>query len=347
MAIHTFASVLRRLSRSLRVAATSPRGRGAAWLSLAALALAGCGVAAAADSLGGGALTPATPVGADSPAAAQPASVLLAPARPASLKAAPFPNPVLAGLFSHLLPPPAPPPRPPPAPHYQPGRPVRIMFIGDSVAQTAAAGLGPLASRYGGAIANEGIMGCGVVQTSPYVYFGNQANLLPQCQTWAATWRAAVVRDSPDVVAILVGRWELMDRFYQGHWTHLGDPAFDAYVEAQLEQGIAIAASRGAKVALLTAPYYLRGHTPSGGLFPEDDPARVDHVNALFRQVAARHPGLVYMINFGAFLSPGGQFSMVVDGVRVRGDGVHITPQAGPFLAPRIMPQLVDIGRTA
>ena len=221
------------------------------------------------------------------------------------------------------------------------------MFIGDSVAETTAAGLGPLASEYGGAIANEGIMGCGIVQASPYVYFGSQANLLPQCQTWAATWRAAVVRDDPDVVAILVGRWELMDRFFQGRWTYLGDAAFDAYVESQLEEGIAIAASHGAKVTLLTAPYYLRGHTPTGGLYPEDDPARVDHVNALFRQVAARYPGVVNTIELGAFLSPGGRFSMDVGGVQVRSDGVHMTPQAGPVVAPWLMPRLVTIGRTA
>ncbi|HEX5267522.1 MAG TPA: SGNH hydrolase domain-containing protein [Acidimicrobiales bacterium] len=349
MAIDTFVPVLRRAGNRLAVIPRARRGRRAAWLTMATVALAGCGVAAAADSMGGGPLTPAGPVAAAvrAPAVVTAPPVLPRPVPAAPVPAPPPPAPGLGGLLSRLLYAPPPPHPPPPPRHYQPGRPVRIMFIGDSVAQTTAAGLGPLASQYGGAIANEGIMGCGVVTASPYVYFGQQANLLPQCRTWAATWQAAVVRDSPDVVAILVGRWELMDRFYQGRWTHLGDPAFDAYVESQLEHGIAIATSRGAKVALLTVPYYLRGHTPAGGLFPEDDPARVDHENALFRRVAARYPGLVSVINFGAFLSPGGHFSMVVDGVQVRSDGVHITPQTGPWLAPRIMPQLVDIGRTA
>ncbi|HET6964762.1 MAG TPA: SGNH hydrolase domain-containing protein [Acidimicrobiales bacterium] len=333
MAIDTFAPVVRRMADRRAVRASPLRGRRAAWLSMAAVALAGCGVAAAADTLSGGPLAPPGHVTAAPP-------VLPAPA-PAV--------PGVAGLLSRLLyaPPPPPPHPPPPPPHYQPGRPVRIMFIGDSVAQTTAAGLGPLASQYGGAIANEGIMGCGVVTTSPYVYFGQQADLLPQCQTWTATWQGAVVRDDPDVVAILVGRWELMDRFFQGRWTHLGDPAFDAYVKSQVERGIAIAASRRAKVALLTVPYYLRGHTPAGGLFPEDDPARVDHENALLRQVAARYPGLVSVVDFGAFVSPGGHFTMELGGVQVRSDGVHMTPQLGTILAPWIMPRLVAIGRTA
>src|SRR5579884_1779742 len=293
-------------------------------LAVASVAVASCGVVAAA----GTSRATVDPVAYRHP-------------RPAPVAASPLahlPAGALSALITTVLRPAPPPPHPPP-PHYQPGRPVRIMFIGDSVAQTTAAGLGPLASQYGGAIANEGIMGCGVVTASPYVYFGQQANLLPQCQTWAATWRGAIVRDDPDVVAILVGRWELMDRFFQGHWTHLGDPAFDAYVETQLERGIAIAASRRAKVALLTVPYYLRGHTPAGGLFPEDDPARVDHENALLRQVAARYPGLVSVVDFGAFVSPGGHFTMELGGVQVRSDGVHMTPQLGTILAPWIMPQ--------
>ena len=348
MAIDTFVPVLRRLAGCRGVTRTSPRGRRAAWLSVAALALAGCGVAAAADTLSAGPLTPG-PLGAVHRASAAPAPATAKPALAPPVVVAPAPAvPGLGGLLSRLLyAPPPPPRRPPPPRHYQPGRLVSVMFIGDSVAQTTAAGLGPLASEYGGAIANEGIMGCGVVTASPYVYFGQQSNLLPQCQTWAGTWQAAVVRDNPDVVAILVGRWELMDRFYQGRWTHLGDPAYDAYVEARLERGIAIAASRGAKVALLTVPYYLRGHTPSGGLFPEDDPARVDHENALFRQVASRYPGLVSVVDFGAFVSPGGHFSMNLGPVQVRSDGVHMTPDLGPVLAPWIMPQLVAIGRTA
>ncbi|HET6794476.1 MAG TPA: SGNH hydrolase domain-containing protein [Acidimicrobiales bacterium] len=298
-------------------------GRGSVLVAASVVALASCGVALAIEPATGGA----------APVSSRPA--------PGSIAApghfGPHRQPVDLPLTA-----PPPPPR-----HYDPRRPVFVMFSGDSVAQTAADGLGPLASRYGGAIANEGIMGCGMVTASPYRYFGQVQNLLPQCTTWQATWQAAVNRDHPDVVAVVVGRWELMDRVYNGGWTHVGDPAYDAYIESLLEQAIAIASSGGAKVALLTDPYFLRGHTPTGGIFPEDDPARVNLMNGLFRQVAARHPGLVSVIDFGAFLSPGGAFSMTVGGVQVRSDGVHMTPQAGAVLAPWLMPQLVAIGRTA
>ena len=308
-----------------------------------AMVLASCGVAAAAGAAG----APRTrPVATD--AAAHPVvGPTLADATGLEATLASVMRPTVVPGQARPPAPPPPPPLPPPH-HHLAGHPVDIMFIGDSVANTTAAGLAPIASQFGGAIANEGIMGCGVVTDGPYNYFGTQyPQVLPQCVPWQSTWAAAVAKDEPDVAAIVVGRWELMDRFWQGHWTHVGDPAYDAYLVSLYDRAVAIASSHGAKVALLTSPYYLRGLRPDGGLWPEDDPARVDIMNGLFRQVAARHPGVVTLVDFGGKLSPGGHFAMTADGVQVRSDGVHLTPQAGPWLAPWLMPQLVAIGASA
>ena len=154
---------------------------------------------------------------------------------------------------------------------------------------------------------------------------------------------ASAQRDHPDVVAIIVGRWELMDRVFDGRWTHIGDPEFDAYIMSELDRGIAAASSTGAKVALCTTPYYQRGLRPDGGIWPEDDPARVDRMNQLFRDVAARHPGVVTLVDFGGRMSPSGHLDIVIDGMKVRSDGVHITRDAGPWLAPWMLPQFHTI----
>ena len=230
------------------------------------------------------------------------------------------------------------------APLRAPETPLRVVFIGDSVANTAATGLVAYGSQFGLTIVNDGINGCGVVQGGPYRYFGAQHDELPQCQAWPDAWQADIERDNPDLAAIVVGRWELMDRMFEGRWTHIGDPAFDAYLASEVEHAIAIVTSRGAKVALFTTPYYRRGLRPDGGLYPEDDPSRVDRMNAIFRDVASRHPGTVTVVDFGGRLSPGGQLAMSIDGIRVRSDGVHLTPQAGQWLAPWLLPQLQAIG---
>jgi hypothetical protein len=160
----------------------------------------------------------------------------------------------------------------------------------------------------------------------------------PRCEAWPALWEDAIARHRPHLVAIVVGRWELMDRVFQGRWTNVFDPAFAHYVESEIEQAVALAVSGGGRVVVFTSPYYKRGTPPGGGLFPEDDPARVDVVNERLRRVAARWN--VPVIDVGARLSPQGGYTRAVDGVRVRSDGVHLTRQAGQVLAPWLFPQL-------
>jgi peptidoglycan/LPS O-acetylase OafA/YrhL/lysophospholipase L1-like esterase len=212
----------------------------------------------------------------------------------------------------------------------------RVMFIGDSVVKTLADGL---RATDGVDVVNEGILGCGLAVGGPYRYFGGQYDDLPQCAQWEARWTAALRRDRPALVAILVGRWECMDRKHDGRWTHLGEAAYDAYVAAQLDRAVTLMSAGGTRVALLTAPYYLRGERPDGGRYPEDDPARVDAFNRVLRSVAARRPG-VSVIDLNAALAPEGRFTKRINGTLVRYDGVHVSGAGARLLAPWLFPRL-------
>ena len=219
--------------------------------------------------------------------------------------------------------------------------PRTLMLIGDSMAFTAGLGLAPHAAGYGFVLANEGINGCGVVRPGPYRYFGAQREMEERCVAWPDAWTAALGRSQPAMVAIVVGRWELMDRVYEGRWTNLFDPTFAAYVEAELEGAVQLMQSGGARVVLFTTPYYRRGLQPDGSLFPEDDPARVDVMNGIIRRVGERLG--VAVVDVGGRLSPEGRYTRDVDGVRVRSDGVHLTSDAGGLLAPWLFPQLQQV----
>ena len=94
------------------------------------------------------------------------------------------------------------------------------------------------------------------------------------------------------MVAVLACGWEVRDRLIDGHWSHIGEPDFDAAVRQSLEQAVQVAGSSGADVALLTAPCFDSGEQPSGLPWPEDDPARLARYNELVRQVAAEHPAV-------------------------------------------------------
>jgi len=137
----------------------------------------------------------------------------------------------------------------------------------------------------------------------------------------------------------------VMDRWYEGRWQHLGDPAFDAYETAQLDRAVRLLGSGGAKVALFTAPYFSTGEQPNGDPWPEDADARVDRLNEIIEAVARRHPGRVVVIPLHAFLDPGGRFTKTIGGKVIRmDDGVHTTLAGGAYLAPRVLPLLAAMG---
>jgi len=147
---------------------------------------------------------------------------------------------------------------------------------------------------------------------------------------------------------ILAGRWEVMDREIGGHWTHIGEPDFDAVLRQSLEQAVQVATSRGADVVMLTAPCFDSGEQPNGLGWPEDSASRLAVYNDMVRSVAAEYPATVRVENFEAMVCPGGVYTTTLDGVQLRdGDGVHIvpTPAAGQWLATRILPEVVRVGR--
>jgi hypothetical protein len=171
---------------------------------------------------------------------------------------------------------------------------------------------------------------------------GTPHRLYPYCPSWPDRWKSAVDGDHPDVSVILLNRWELMDAKVGGAHQHVGQPAFNAYLAGQLKQAIGIAGSDGARVVLLTASYTRRSERPDGGLYPEDDPARVNAWNALLRANA----GSATVLDLAKVTCPGGTFTWTVDGLKIRSDGLHFTPAGVKrVIAPWLLPQLAAIAR--
>ncbi|WP_279306370.1 SGNH hydrolase domain-containing protein, partial [Micromonospora globispora] len=220
-------------------------------------------------------------------------------------------------------------------PGRKPGEP-RVAFLGDSVAWSLGSYL-PEQQKL--AVSVRAVQGCGIARLPELRYIGEPHPNYPGCEHWDARWQRGVRADDPDVAVILLDRWELMDRKLDGRWQHVGDPAFDRYLTEELDRAIEIAASRGAHVTLLTAPYTRRAERPDGGLWPEDDAERVDAWNRLLRAAADRHRATVLDLN--RRVCPDGRFTWDAGGVRVRSDGLHFTPEGvQQWIAPWLLPQL-------
>jgi peptidoglycan/LPS O-acetylase OafA/YrhL len=221
-----------------------------------------------------------------------------------------------------------------------PGTP-RILFVGDSVALALAEAMSHSEAAYGVHIFDAGYLGCGIAIGSPRRFRGKDSNDPSFCPQWPQRRAKEVAQDKPDVVAVLVGEWELMDRVWEGNWVHIGEPAYDAYLGKQLDLMIDVASARGAKVALLTTPCSKPAESPSGALWPENDPARLTRFNQLLREAAARHPTKTSVLDLKSIVCPGGKYVSVLDGYLIRSsDGIHFPLAAIPPVAAQVLPAL-------
>jgi lysophospholipase L1-like esterase len=216
----------------------------------------------------------------------------------------------------------------------------RIAFFGDSLAvnlgdagRKRATSASPRVE-----VASDGISGCGVARSGDYRLGGRQLKLSPICAAWPRQWEAALERDRPKVVVIQVGRHEVLDRQLDGEWTNILEPTYAAYVRDELDYAAFLAAADGRKVVLLTAPFFHAAGTDR----PEDDPARVARFNELVVEVAAARQN-VYAIDLGARSSPDGAYADVVDGIRIRADGVHYSAAGAAWAIDWLLPQLAPL----
>jgi peptidoglycan/LPS O-acetylase OafA/YrhL len=251
---------------------------------------------------------------------------------------------------------------PPPVSTPGAGPLVHVLLIGDSTATTLGEGLGevPVEHKYNYVLTDEGILGCGVAVGPEVDVMGVRGEPAAICrgtppapgtppdqQSLANAWRHDIALSHPNVVALLAGRWEVVDRKYHGKWTNILHPVFAAYVKRQLEMASQLVTQSGARMVFLTAPCTDEPEQPDGAPWPEENPARLAEYNKLLRQVAKENPRTDSVVDLDAAACPGGHFTAIRGGVRIRtpNDGIHFTPAGGVLLAPSVMPEIVAAGR--
>ncbi|MCU1458599.1 MAG: acyltransferase 3 [Actinomycetia bacterium] len=214
-----------------------------------------------------------------------------------------------------------------PPPPVVPSTPPKIYLVGDSVAYDMGLAF-PLLQQKGLLIGNDGgRVGCGVERQGNINQGGVIYNVLQRCGDWEPRWRQTEAAEHPDYVVILSGAWEMSDRQLDGVWHRYPDPAIDAELRKSWGEAIDAAGSSGARVAVMTFPYVKVPELPDGSEPAENDPARVDHLNAIIRAVAKEKGASLLDLN--RFLSPDhDRFETSLDGSVVRdADGVHFSDQ--------------------
>lgn len=220
-------------------------------------------------------------------------------------------------------------PAAPPGPR-DPNRPFTVSVFGDSIGWTWMHYLPPTP---GFAFLDHTVIGCSLVRGTPYRYLGQTLEQRSECDGWPIRWSTQVSQDQPDVALLIIGRWETVDRVNEGQWTHIGDPTFDAYLNGELERALNIVSANGVRVVVASVPYSRGGEKPDGRLYPEDQPDRVNLWNTMLRKTVGHHPN-VQILDLNKKLCPDGVYTAKVDGIKVRSDGVHLTPEGVKWLTP-------------
>ena len=213
---------------------------------------------------------------------------------------------------------------------------LRVAVFGDSIAWTM---MRYLPDTPGLDFSDFTTIGCGIARGGPYEYVGQELSQKPECDEWPARWAQRIGYAKPDVVLLMVGRWEVVDRMNEGSWTHIGEPGYDAYLEGELDRALDILGSTGARLVVATEPYNRRAEKPDGSLYPEDQPTRVERWNTMVRNAVEKRPNAT-VLDLNKKLSPNGYYQTKVDGLRVRSDGVHPTPEAVEWLTPWLVEAL-------
>jgi len=240
-----------------------------------------------------------------------------------------------------------PPPTAPAAPAGQTG-PVRVMVVGDSVANSMGPGLERAAPSNGLTVWNASVDGCGITQDvgERRVWGWETAN--PECSPgWRQRWPLQLSQFNPDVVVVLLGTDDTFDRRIDGQEIMFDSPEGDDLTRNELQEAVTLLSGSGAHVVLLTTPYNVIGWPRRVRLDRSTyNPAWVDRWNESLRAVATRNPATATIVDLNRFLDPEGKWSDTLDGVKVHTDDkMHLSPEGADLVANWLAPQVFRLAR--
>jgi hypothetical protein len=220
--------------------------------------------------------------------------------------------------------------------------PGKVLVVGDSVAKTLGDGFDRESHAAGVELFNRGQLACGLAQNGRIERGGQWLDTEATCDDWPTQWQAYIDEIDPDVSTALFDVFVVSDLEVDGKRLPFGSKASDRYLLRQLDRGVDILRSRGGSVVLATAPYNQRPEIVGQAVrWAEDDPARIDHWNALLRRyVKDRNDPSVTVADLNGYVSPKGRFTNARDGVTLRYDGVHFNPEAGQLVFRWLLPRL-------
>jgi peptidoglycan/LPS O-acetylase OafA/YrhL len=161
-----------------------------------------------------------------------------------------------------------------------------------------------------------------------------------ECDDWPARWEAIARDEQLDAAIVQIGPWDVTDRQLDGRWTHIGEPAYDALLEREMQLAVDVLSAAGARVIWLTSPRieFGRGQPTADRDHPISDPERMDRLNELIAEVDAERDEMVVLDLAGHLRELGDELDP-----DLRPDGVHFSEEAAAELVEWLGPAVLDL----
>lgn len=226
---------------------------------------------------------------------------------------------------------------------------LKVMLVGDSLAFSLGRGFSAESATVSLSLANEALLGCSVARGS--LSYGDILRpMRVACADWPLTWQKAAEKVQPDLVVVLTGAWEVVDRVVGDTHYRAKTPQYAAYIAESLELGRRAISKSGAHLVFLTTPCMKQrlGSVMQPGNVPapveeRNESARVKWFNRVVGNFVAEHPEKTTLIDLHGYTCPGGEFPEPIDGLELQPDGVHFSSQGAAFIWRWLAPQLQEI----
>jgi peptidoglycan/LPS O-acetylase OafA/YrhL len=215
--------------------------------------------------------------------------------------------------------------------------PKRAMVIGDSLAFTLGVPMMDNEQNYGIELANASLLGCSFGTRGQLNVNGTWQNPPARCMTALSQWSKDEKALHPQEVIVEMGYRDEFDWRWNGKVVHLGQPAFDAYVQRQIDRYVQVLGRGGVKVLFLSVPYTHPPDQPDGSPAPAASPVRHAQINAMLQKEAREHPGKVQLLDIDTTVSPGNHYTVKVDGQLCRFDGIHFSVFCAKLVEPNVL----------
>jgi len=215
--------------------------------------------------------------------------------------------------------------------------PKRVMVIGDSIAFTLGLPMMDTEQKYGVQISNAAILGCSFGTKGQLDINGTWSDLPAGCATALSQWARDEKAVHAQEVIVELGYRDEFDWRWNGKVVHLGQPAYDAYVQSQIDRYVQVLGRGGVKILFLDVPYTNPPAQTDGAPAPAASATRHAEINAMLAREARLHPKTVQVLNIDKTVSPGNHYNAKVDGQLCRFDGIHFSVFCSNLVEPSVL----------